>query len=56
MEIDEIQLKVLLKWENRLSNVEASNNSSHSDQHYTIHSNGNIESQNTPNSCKSWKN
>ena len=46
--IDEIKLKVQTKCENRLPNVEANNNNSHSDQHHTIQPNGDIESQNTP--------
>ena len=48
MEIDEIKLKVQSKCENRLRNVEANNNNSHSDQHSIIQPNGDIESQNTP--------
>ena len=46
--IDEIKLKVQTKCENRLPNVEANNNNSHSDQHHTIQPTGDIESQNTP--------
>ena len=34
MEIDEIKLKVQSKLVNQLPNVEANNNSSHSDQHH----------------------
>ena len=48
MEIDEIKLKVQSKCGNRLLNVEANNNSSHSNQHHIVQPNGNIESQNTP--------
>ena len=48
IEIDEIKLKVQLKCENQLPNVEANNNNSHSDQHHIIQLNGDIESQNTP--------
>ena len=48
MEIDEMKLKVQSKCGNRLLNVEANNNSSHSNQHHIIQPNGNIESQNTP--------
>ena len=36
------------KCENRLPNVEANNNSSHSDQHHIIQPNGDFESQITP--------
>ena len=48
MEIDEIKLKVQSKCENQLSNVEANNNGSHSDQQYISEPDGNVESQNTP--------
>ena len=37
-----------MKYENRLPNVVAKNNSFHSDQHHIIQPNGNIESPNTP--------
>ena len=48
MESDEIKLKVQSKFKNQLPNVEANDNSSHSDQHHITQPNGNIESQNTP--------
>ena len=48
MEIDEIKLKVQSKCGNRLLNVEANNNSSHSNQHHIVQPNGNVESQNKP--------
>ena len=48
MEIDEIKLKVHSKCENLLPNVEAYNNSSHSDQHHISEPNGDVESQSTP--------
>ena len=48
MEISKIKLKVQLKRKNHLPNVEANNNSSHSDQYHIIQPNGNIESQNIP--------
>ena len=48
MEISKIKLKVQLKCKNHLPNVEANNNSSHSDQYHIIQPNGNIESQNIP--------
>ena len=48
MEIDEIKLKVQSKYENRLPNVEANNNSSYSDQHHITQPNENTESKNTP--------
>ena len=48
MEIDEIKLKVQSKYENQLPNAEASNNSSHSDQHHISELNGDVESLNTP--------
>ena len=41
-------MKVQSKCENRLPNVEANNNSSHSDQHHIIQPNENIELKNTP--------
>ena len=48
MEINEIKLKVQSKCENQIPNVESNNNSSHSNQHHIIQSNGDVESQNTP--------
>ena len=48
MENDEIILRVQSKCKNRLPNVEANNNSSHSNQHHIIQPNEDIESQNTP--------
>ena len=42
MEIDEIKLKVQSKCENQLPNVEAKNNSSHSDQHHISEPNGDV--------------
>ena len=48
METDEIKLKVQWKCENQLPNVEANNNSSHSDQHHISEPNGEVESQSTP--------
>ena len=48
MEIDEIKLKVQSNCEHQLPNVEANNNSSHSDQHHISQPNGDVESQNTP--------
>ena len=48
MEINEIKLKVQSKCENKLPNVEANNNSSHSDQHHITQPNGDVELQNTP--------
>ena len=46
METDKIKLKVQSKCENQLSNVEANNNSSCSDQHHISGPNGDVE--NTP--------
>ena len=48
MEIDEIKLKVQSNCEYQLPNVEANNNSFHSDQHHISQPNGDVESQNTP--------
>ena len=42
MKIDEIKWKVQSKCENRLPNVEANNNNSHSDQHHIVQLNGDI--------------
>ena len=40
-------MKVQPKCKNQLPNVEANNNSSHSDQHHISEPNGDVESQNT---------
>ena len=47
MEIDKINLKAQLKFENQLSNLEGNSNSSHSAHHHRIQVIENIESQNT---------
>ena len=41
-------MKVQLKCENQLPNIEANNNSSHSNQDHITQPNGDVESQNTP--------
>ena len=46
-DIDEIKLKIQSKCENQLPNVEANNNSSHSDQHHITQPHGDVESQDT---------
>ena len=48
MEIDEIKLKVQSKCKKQLPNVEANDNSSHSNQHHIKQPNCDVELRNTP--------